>query len=46
MWKELAIGEGKVLREPGVSIVGFIAEGMKQGGRFFITISWVEQSMP
>jgi hypothetical protein len=46
MWKELTIEERKVLRKRDPSIAGFIAEVMNHGGKFFKTMSRVEQSIP
>ncbi len=39
MWKTFTIQEGKVFGEGGPSVAGFIAEGMKHEGRFFMTMS-------
>jgi len=45
MWKELTAEARKVFRKRDPSIAGFIAEVMKHEGRFFMTMSWVEQSI-
>ena len=43
--KELTIEEGRVSRDRDPSMAGFIAEVVKNGGRNFMTISWVKQSI-